>query len=149
MADTIRQRLVDAIDTRFKTILTTNGYKTNIGAHVFWWKESPMQIQDLPGMNCRDKSPAKELGCGVEDNILPIEIEATVSGSMTPTDLRKILADIETAIGVDETWGGLAEATDLKENDISADQKENKVGLVQLTMMIEYTLVRFDAYTLA
>ena len=149
MADTIRQRIVNAIDTRFKAILVTGGYETNIGSHVFWWKDSPMQISDLPGMNCKDNSPDKELGCGVEDHVLPIAIEAATSGSTTPTDLRKIIADIEKAIGVDETWGGLAQATDLKEEGISIQQNENKVGLVNLTMVIEYTLVRFDAYTLA
>ena len=149
MADTIRQRIVDAIDTRFKAIKKTGGYATDIGNHVFWWKESTLQVSDLPGMNCRDKSPEKELGCGVEDNILPIEIEAGVSGSTTPAELRKIVADINKAIGVDETWGDLAQTTDLKEDSISLTQNENKVGLVTLTMTIEYTLVRFDDYTLA
>ena len=149
MADTIRQRIVDAIDTRFKAILTSGGYQTNIGNKVFWWKDTPLQISDLPGMNCKDNSPDKSLGCGVEDVILPISIEAATSGSTTAVDLRKIVADLEKAIGVDETWGGLAQATDLKEEGIFIQQNENKVGLVNLTMVIEYTLVRFDAYTLA
>ncbi len=60
MVDSIRQRIVDAIDTRFKAILVTGGYVTDIGSHVFWWKDAPMQISDLPGMNCKDESPGHD-----------------------------------------------------------------------------------------
>lgn len=137
------------MDTRFKAILTTGGYVTNIGAHVFWWKPSPLQLSDLPGMNCRDRTSEKTLGCGIYENSLPLEIEASVSGSASPEDIRKILADLEKAVGADETWGGLALATDINSDDVSIEQNENKIGLARVMMTIEYRTARFDAYTQA
>jgi len=149
MVDSIRQRIISAMDTRFKTILTTGGYVTNIGQHVFWWKSSPLQLSDLPGMNCKDRTSEKAPGCGIYENSLPVEIEASVSGSASPEDIRKILADFEKCVGVDETWGGLALATDIDGDDISVEQNENKIGLARVMMTIEYRTARFDAYTQA
>lgn len=147
MPDPIQQQIIDAIDTRFKTILVTNGYATNIGQHVNWWKESPLAVSDLPGMNLRDPEESRALGCGIYDRTLSIEIEASVSGSDSPEMARLIEADIEKAIFVDDTWDGLAGISDITGSKKEAEQKQNKVAKVRVAMQIEYRTTRGDAYT--
>jgi hypothetical protein len=148
MTDSIWQQIISKVDTRFKTILITNGYKTDIGEHVFWWKSAPLQLADLPAMNCKDIPQARELGCGVYDETLNIEIEAATTGATTPEDMRKIAADFDKAIDVDESWDGLAMATELKVETLALEQNENKVGQVKVVVSIEYRTVRNDPYTL-
>lgn len=143
----IEQLIINKIDTRFKTILVANGYATNIGQHVNWWKESPLAIADLPGMNLRDRDESRTLGCGIYDRTLSIEIEASVSGSDSPETARLIEADIEKAIFVDDTWDGLAGISDITGSRKEAEQKQNKVAKVRVAMEIEYRTIRGDAYT--
>ena len=105
MADSIRQRLISAIDTRLKTILIASGYKTNMGQNIFEWKTDPFQASQIDGLTYRDPKEQRELGCGIYDLTLPLEIEIA---STTPAQVRKCLADLEKAVHVDPTWGGLA-----------------------------------------
>lgn len=147
MADPIQQLIVDKIDTRFKTILVANGYATNIGQHVNWWKESPLAIADLPGMNLRDRDESRALGCAIYDRTLNIEIEASVSGSDSPETARLIEADIEKAIFVDDTWDGLAEISDITGSKKEAEQKQNRVAKARVMMEVQYRTVRGNAYT--
>lgn len=150
MTESIWQQIITAVDTRFKTILITpGGYKTNIGANVFWWKPTSLDLADLPAMNCRDKPQMREVGAGVYDETLNIEIEAACTGSTTPEDMRKIAADLDKCIGVDEMWSGLAEATDLNIETLSVEQNENKIGQVKATVTIQYRTIRFDPLTKA
>jgi hypothetical protein len=147
MTDPIQQQLIDTIDTRFKTILTTNGYATSIGLHVTWWKESPLAVSDLPGMNLRDSEETRIPGCGIYERSLNIRIEASVSGSDSPKTARLIEADIEKAIFVDNRWGGLASNTEISASGKEAAQKQNKISKVTLSMEILYMTKRGDPYT--
>lgn len=147
MADPIQQQIVDAIDTRFKTILTTNGYGTNVGQHVTWWKESPVALSDLPGMNLKDPEETRIPGCGIYERSLILRIEASVSGSDSPETARLIEADIEKAIFIDNRWGGLASNTEISGSGKEAAQKQNKISKVTLSMEILYETKRGDPYT--
>ncbi len=149
MPDTIRQKIISAMDTRFKGILIAGGYQTNIGQHVFWWKKSPLALADLPGMNCKDRRQAKSLGAGVYDNSLEVEIEAGISGPTTPEELRKISADIEKAVAVDETWGQWAGTTEIGNDEINLEEDEKKIGFVRIALTVEYTTIRGDPFTRA
>lgn len=147
MPDPIQQQIIDAIDTRFKTILVTNGYATNIGQHVTWWKESPLALADLPGMNLKDPDEIRIPGCGIYERTLNIQIEASVSGSDSPETARLIEADIEKAIFVDNRWSDLASNTEIGASIKEAAQKENKISKVTLSMEILYETKRGDPYT--
>lgn len=147
MPDPIQQQLIDAIDTRFKTILVANGYATNIGQHVTWWKESPLAIGNLPGMNLRDLEESRIPGCGIYERSLSLEIEASVSGADSPKTARLIEADIEKAIFVDNRWGGFASNTEILAAKKEAGHKQNKVAKIILSIEILYETVRGDPYT--
>lgn len=137
LPDPIQQKIIDAIDTRFKTILIANGYFTNVGQHVGWWKKL-LAIADLPGMNLKDRTETRSLGPGVYDRTLTINIEASVSGSDSPKVARQIEADIEKAIWIDETWDYLAHKTDILGRELDAAHAENKIAQINITIQIEY-----------
>lgn len=143
----IQQLIIDKIDARFKTILVENEYATNIGQHVTWWKESPLAISDLPGMNIRDGEESRIPGCGIYERILNLEIEASVSGADSPETARLIEADIEKAIFVDNRWNGLASNTEILNMRKEAAQKQNRVAKITLFIEILYETVRGDPYT--
>src|SRR3990170_6560821 len=59
MADSKRQQIVSALDTRLKTILTTGGYETNLGNNVKWWRQEPFADTES-GISCEDSEAAPE-----------------------------------------------------------------------------------------
>ncbi len=146
MVDSIHQRIISAIDTRFKTILIAGGYKTNMGQHVFAWKETPFDASEIDGLNYRDRREQRTPGCGVYEFTLPIEIEVF---SSSPEGIRKCLADLEKAIFVDETWGGLAENSEIDSSEMAIEHKEHIYGASNVVMTVEYRTVRGDPDTAA
>ncbi len=139
MADkSIRQKIVDAVDTQLKKILTTGGYETNIGQSVNWWLER-VDTEILPAIVCRDRLLPPE------NNIrwvrrLAIEMEIFLAPTEDPVEtMRKALADIEDNVRNDPTWGGLAHDTEILESEkMSVDDWETIVIASGFYMVIEY-----------
>ena len=146
MTDSIRQRIISAVDTRFKTILVAGGFKTNMGQHIFEWKTDPFQASEVDGLTYNDRTEQREVGCGIYDLTLPLEIEIA---STTPAQVRKCLADLEKAIHVDLTWGSLAFGSDLDANEMVVEKKEHVYTGSKITMNIYYRTLIGDPDTQA
>lgn len=109
---TIRDQIVSAAETRFAAILVTGGYRTDIGASVRSWQATPPRWEDLPVLVVSD--PEEQLSqpaYGRQRHTMTVRAEAILPGGTIISTLRAIGADILQAIGVDGTWGGLAEVT--------------------------------------
>lgn len=143
MTDSIRQQIIDAIDTRFKAILTAGGYKTNLGNHVFAWRDTPLEATDLPGLIYKDTTEQREPGAGIYDLILSIEIELF---STSAAGIRNCLADLEKAIFTDESWGELALNSEIETDEMAIEQKENTFCASKIILAVEYRTVRGDPY---
>ena len=140
MSDSIRQQIIDKIDTRFKAIKTTGGYKTNIGNNVFDWLGRDLADTELDALIYRDKTN-EVIGTefGAISNRITLEIEIkTKSGSMTARQTRMMIADVYKAIGTDETWGGLAMFTVPRGEVMEQDFADKKIGSATITVEIEY-----------
>ena len=151
MSDPKRQQIIDALDTRLKTILTTGGYLTNAGAHVYPWLPETAQIADVIALVYRDpdenNSAATEGSLGYHRHVLTIEIEIRcAAGSVTVETARKVLADIETAIGTDPKWTALAIRTDPGSNRIETAQNSNIVSRAVMNFAITYQTKAWNAY---
>ena len=136
-----RQQIVDAIETRMKTIRTTNGYATNAGAHVFTWIRTQVPETEMPAISIYDGD------CPIDyDNaplnfphhLLDVALVAEAKGSTAQVDVRKIIADIVKAIGADLTWGGLAIDTDLISHGINMEQGDKPAGAGIVQIRITY-----------
>ena len=139
-AKSLRQQLVEAVDTRLKTILTTGGYETNVGGNVFWWR-SRLDQAGLPAIVCLDRQHQEWAATASWRRTLIIDLEIYLAPAGAPdTAMRQALADIETAIGSDVTCGGLAEDTSFFEGEhMSLDDHESIVVASGFFITIEYT----------
>lgn len=126
-----RQQIIDAIETRLKTILTTGGYATNAGQHVYVWRTTPLADADLPALLVSDTGVTKNMDVSTLDTDywdLLVDIEAATTGSSSREVMRSILADVRKAVKVDLTWGGLALHTAFESADIALEQGEKLTG---------------------
>jgi len=145
MADSIRQQIITAIDTRLKTILTSNGYETNAGQNVFAWRDSALALEELEAILYKDRTEARTPGVGIYEITLPLEIQIIAT---SPAQVRKILADLEVAVMSDETWGGLALNTEFETDEMEIEQKEYTFVASGIILPIEYRTSRGNPYSI-
>lgn len=150
MADSIKKKILNAIDTRLKMILAANGYETNAGQNVFYWRTQMVPETSLPAIVYRDTVNRSEVGAGgLYENLLTVEIDGFVVASTdldAKTLLDKLEADIEKSIKVDDMWGGLALTTEKISDESTLDRKEKVFGWTAIVIEIEYRTTRWDAY---
>jgi hypothetical protein len=151
MPDSKRQLICTAFDTGLKTILVANGYNTNLGAKVFEWRPVPLELTDLPGVIWRDisedDSAATTGTIGYHNHDLKVELKViTASGSTTPAEIRKLLADVQQMIGVNPTWGGLALRTNPVSNETAVEQAEKIIGGITIIVVIQYQTKKWNPY---
>jgi hypothetical protein len=152
MADTVFQQIRSAIDTRLKTILVANGYNTDAGSHVFYWRTALLSPDsELPGIIYLDTGESTENSeFALQTNKASVIVKCFACGSDDATikaALDQIYADVMKAIGVDETWGGLAISTEKISHAIEMERKEQVVGSFSIEFQITYRHKRWDVYT--
>ncbi len=152
MADSKRQQICTAIDTRLKTILVSNGYETNLGNNVYEYWQVALEEDELPGVIWKDSAETSvPLVSDTQDRLLTIELILQAAGSDAPKQLRKMIADIEKAIKTDGTgitWGGLAIDTDPinMSEAFEIEHKERRIGACKLNFIIKYRTGYLNPY---
>jgi len=150
MPASIRQQIIDAVETRLKTIKVANGYETDIGLNVNVWHVTDLQEPELPAIDIRDTSESIEVRGGNHICTLTIEIEAKVSGASSGVSMRDILADIIKAVGTDPSFSGLVQETKPLQNDSFGFGKQDKtIASILMTFEMRYLVKAFKPYTLA
>lgn len=144
-----RQSIIDAVITRLKTIAAGATYSTSMGSHVRDWKVTTWDQSEIPGVMVHDVSEDVEAGTTREHvKTMHLEIDAVVkNGTTTGAEMREALADLETCVKADETWGGLASRTVYRSNKFALMQEDATVAMVQMVLDIEYRILRYDPYT--
>lgn len=145
MADSIRQDIAEAIDTRLKTIKTTAGYKTNAGTNVFDWIDRDLADSELDAIIYRDTLNDLEIeSFGRSINQIRVEIEGkTKSTTTTAKQCRLLIEDIYKAISTDETWGGLALQTQPVSDEIEVRMQDKIMGTARIVVNIMYESARW------
>lgn len=143
----IRQQIVDALETRMQSILTTGGYNTDIGTNVFIHRATPMQESEIPGMNITEQERVTQDTVGEELHEMSVSLLVVEDGEASVSTLRDIEADLVYALGQDRTFGGLAQDT----GTVSVSAAEVRVGDrvvagAQATFTIEYTTENMNPY---
>jgi len=148
MANTKRQQIMDAVKTRLQGITVANGYDFNLGSHVFEWRTTTLNDNEIPGIVFRDVQNVKIEGGPVAYFRwgLNIEIDIITQGGTSIADIRKMLGDVYKAIGTDHSWGGLAILTEQPNNDeIQSEQQERKITGVSIRLQIIYDSPLWEA----
>jgi hypothetical protein len=109
MADSLRQRIVDAVVDRMKLINGSGDYDTDVGSRVkdseTRWAEDQ---NDLPAISVfdGDASPTPtSTGNSLNTNhTMPVLVRYYVKQGTTAANARKGIKDIKTAIRQDDRW---------------------------------------------
>lgn len=144
-----RQQIIDAVKARFALISTANGYQTECGMRLTEWhpgpKDASADADQLPGLDLRDAVEKAVVGDRVNRNSGLVErrlrlavIAELREADATAAEARKAQADVERAIGVDQTWGGLAKYSVPVEADIVVDEKGQRVSGARVIFDVVY-----------
>lgn len=149
MPDSKRQQIVLAVKTRFQGILIASGYETNIGQKVYEWRDAAIQSADLPALNLIDVAEDSIQGSSnVQEHSLEMWVEChTQDGTTNGATVRKVIADVVKAIGVDRTWGSLAFNTLPMRNEIGFEHKDKFNGGVTIKFKILYRTQNFNPFS--
>mgnify|MGYP001423093616 CR=1 FL=1 len=139
----VRQQIMDAVKTRLQSITVANGYNFNLGNNIYEWRIRPLAMATLPALVYRDVETDIEL-IEAHRNRLNIEIEIISNSSIV--DIRKMIADVYKAIGVDIQWGGLALNTYPRSDRIMREQEEQTITGAIINIIIEYRTKEWNPY---
>lgn len=147
MADSIRQQIISALDARLKAILVAGGYQTNIGANVFDWKADSLEDADLPALIYKDISVETTI-----DSIasfahrMTVQVIVAVQSATPMAEIRKAIADIDKAIGVDHTFGNLALLTERIGDESGVEIEERRFAGCQIIYAITFRTSCWNDY---
>lgn len=112
MADSKRQKIVDAVKTRMAAISTLNGYATNLGSNVEEWTQH-LQQEDIPAAGVLSVCDMVAEAAGTDGRsdpretiwLMPIQLRIWLPKHRTlMANLRTALKDVNRAIRQDDRW---------------------------------------------
>ena len=146
MTVSIRQLIMTALENQLKRISVLNGYHTDLGVHVFEWRDTPLNTTEMPGVVYRDQVDIKSMTFGQEEHQLQISLD--VSANTTPAGMRLLIADIIKCLGANRTLGGLAEdILPVSDQAIQGERKDLHFFGIVLKFIIQFVTANFDPYT--
>lgn len=109
--DPVRVQIMAAVAARIATILTANGYRTNLGADVHEWEEKPLDPNESTlQIQYRDETEDRvQDTVGEEEMTLDLVLRIRTSQALPTSVMRSCVADVVAALYVDRTFGGLAD----------------------------------------
>lgn len=141
-----RQQIIFALDARLKTILVADGYKTNLGQNVSWWRQEPYADNES-GISCEDSSAAPEwIGAGLQLQRLNVEIRIVMPVGAQAAEMRAAAADVIRAVGTDLTFGGLVEDCVQGDEPMSVEQEATRHGGTIINLALEYVTEPWNPY---
>ena len=149
MTDSVRQEVVTALDTLFKTITTANSYNTNLGNNVSWWRSRPLQASELPALCLKDTNENRVVAIGQWEHLLTIEAEILVNASDDGDSMRQAAADVIKVLGTSLTLGGIAEDIRPPGSMESVDVEQDSLRMfgALMSFQVEYYTNPWDPYS--
>jgi hypothetical protein len=145
---TCRQRIVDAIVSRLKTLTVANGYSSDAGLNVYSWFPENLAVDRVPILLVNDVSDTiSDSGQGQTQHNLRLTLEGQLGGGTTmAVELRSLLGDLVAVLmgPSDRTLGGECDTMDLQDGGtIQLEQRaEDTVGAVSLSLGVTYRTQR-------
>lgn len=163
MEKTIRQQIVEMVETQLKRIKTTNTYvlqeqaakpfRTNLGNNIFRWRSAPIAAESTPAGIFRDlDEPVKEASARSPRQMrqLHCQVEIVVLGDTPDDTLRNLLLpDVECAIGELQESGCNGLASDIRPRIsrlVTESDTSNKLAGAILEFFIDYGTFAFNPY---
>jgi hypothetical protein len=142
----IRQAIITAIVARFTSgstaITLANGYQTNCGSKGKEWQTTPLDAAQMDAILVRDtidkerSDPNGQLS-SKHTWELEIVVDAVLAESgQNAAQARKAISDINKAVAVDHTWGGLAKRSEQVSEQLMTDREGTRVGGAQVIFKV-------------
>ncbi len=140
------QDIIDRTKTRLQGIKKTAGYYTDAGSYVEEWRDVPLTDLTMH-LNVKDgPETIDSVGAagplGVWNRTLHVRVICECAKPADGTDafdlLGKLVADVVKAVGVDQTWGGIALYTEIDQGKPEMQQTERKIAAQTITLAIYY-----------
>lgn len=152
MADSKQQRIIAAIVARMQTILTANGYATNIGERVEDSRTNWDEVDDLPAISVFDGTTAAAEAPDTRSktiHIMPVMIKVFLKSGATPAaTARTMLQDVYAAINTDDRWTvsnvGLAMITREKSHGVERAEGTYEITGAVVEIEVMYITRKFD-----
>jgi hypothetical protein len=147
-----RHRIMQAVKTRFQAILKSGGYATNLGQAVKEWRDPPLPSGSADTLIIKDSScnsaSSTTGSTQYQEHILDVHASLITgsSASLTPAELRMLIADLQKAIGVDPTWGGLAKRTLPAGDEFTIEHADKIVGEALFKFKIVFRTKSWDPF---
>ncbi len=164
-----RETVMTNFKTQLKTITIANEY--SFDANVYDWREAPVDKSECPAIICRDTVETIIVAIGTHLHNLCVQMELISMEGTTPVSIRQMIADVVYCLGqnlnlcsflVDESGNLLVDengnrilvaGTEVTEDilpvegeDIVIEQKENKIGSVIMSVIVQYLTEPFNPY---
>lgn len=143
----VRQQIVDAVDARLKTIKIQNGYDSDLGNSVFRWPTNFIAHDKTTALIYRDlDAEVFDAAHNKSDHRLNFVAEIMARlGTITDSEIRKMLNDVSRALGVDHTLGGLAITLKITAHSINdMEQTEKIIGAGTINFTVHYRTNQFE-----
>ncbi len=153
MADSKRQKLVDAIVARMQTILITNGFATDIGANVRD-SETNWQQEELPAISVFDLPATAEIlpnPANTRHTIWtqPINIRVALIAGTDAKNARKAIKDVWQAVRSDQQWTLSGEKVAMftmpTQEGFTYQQDSFEIVGVEVEFSVTYITAKFNA----
>ena len=136
----IRQQIIDYLDTKLKTILVSNGYNSDLGNNVYRWQPNPLPHDTTIALVYKDmEAEVFDAAHNKSDHHLNLTAEIIArAGAASDDEIRKMLNDVIKALGVDFTCSGLAITVKINShsiNDIEPSEKVTGLGTVKFAVL--------------
>lgn len=145
---TKRQDIVDRLIALMETITTGSGYLTNIGASVHDFVVH-FQEEDLPALSVCDlvadiEFVNQQIEARGQRKTLNLQLRIFAASNTKITELRKMLGDINKALGTDKTLGETVLFIRPTKEGIIADEQTFEVAGAAFEIEIGYLIDSFD-----
>jgi hypothetical protein len=154
MADTKRQKLVDAVIARMQDIRVESGFQTDVGARVEEWPQrfDEEELREQPSKaivgvyDMLDEVSKESLHSQGATHRLKIQVRIFITGATPARELRKMVGDVVAAIGADLTWGYLARDTEPGSEGFIVPTDAMEVAGAAVEFTVVYHTATFDPY---
>jgi hypothetical protein len=132
---TIRKNIIDELETGLKTIIQSNGYRTDIGNTVYTWKEIPINQDETQSLIIKDPINRNESpGYFNHEQVIEINVEIFYSGTDPVSLVRDTIADVYEWCGKNQQLNGNSERIEYVSDTIESEHLEQitAAGLLRL-----------------
>ncbi len=132
-----RKDLMLAIKDRLEDISVANGYRTNIGQDVAYWRDARVD-HGRDCMSFRDESATHARENRAQVHRVNVQVSAVVFGEDLGGKMNDAFEDILEALGIDPTFGRSATGCELSSSNFEILGDGYESGAVTVTVELTY-----------